>query len=112
VPENIKPVRASRSTLVITPDKSKINPAYLFAIFRNDLIKTQLNRLSIGSTMRNVTPRLVGEILIPLIPMESQNRIAGNIDQYYQYQFAARRTLDQIDTEVNSLLGVNEEGSY
>jgi hypothetical protein len=109
VPQEIQPTFANRSLIVMTPNRERVLPGYLFALFENELIKIQIKRLSIGSTTRSVTPRLLSEIQIPLISLQKQNQIADYIGQYYEFQKAAKGVLNLASTVINQVFEVNDE---
>jgi type I restriction-modification system DNA methylase subunit len=109
VPENSRPAIANRSLLVISPDPDKVIPSYLFALFRHEVVKVQLERLSVGSSMRSATPRLLREIQIPLIPLQKQKQIGEFIIQYQMFQVSAKEMLQHADVELSALLSTKTE---
>jgi len=86
VPEGRK-LLANGNVYIIQLDETKINPYYLKAFLESDMGVAELRSIVVGATIPNIGVAQLNKILIPLIPMEEQERVAA------QYQ----AVLDEID---------------
>jgi predicted RNA methylase len=109
VPDSNRLAVASRALVVIRPDQQRIVPTYLFALFRNKLVRVQLQRLSIGTTIRTVTPKLLREIQIPILPFEKQRVIGHLIAQYQQATTTANFMLHRADADLGTLFDLEDK---
>lgn len=91
-------------------NKNKINPDYLFYILQFDIFIDQVNRLSLGGSQPNISPKSIEEIKIPLPPLPIQNQIVSIMQKAYQEkkekEAEADRLLESIDDYVLSELGI------
>lgn len=76
VPEGQK-VLANGNLYVIELDKSKANPYYLKAFFESEQGIAALKRITVGTTIPSIGVDKLKNLIVPLPPMEEQNRVAA-----------------------------------
>jgi len=59
----------------------QIDPAYLIAFLSSELGQTQINQYSTGTTIKGITVHSLSKILVPIIPLREQKRIAFELEQ-------------------------------
>lgn len=63
-------------------DKSIIDENYLYEILKSDNIKLQYEKNATGGVVKNLNSEIVRNIEIPLPPLETQQKIVDEIQQY------------------------------
>lgn len=76
VPEGQK-VLANGNLYVIELDESKANPYYLKAFFESEQGVAALKRITVGTTIPSIGVDKLKNLIVPLPPLEEQNRIAA-----------------------------------
>lgn len=90
---------ATGNLYIIEIDKTKANPYYIQAFFDSELGEAALNHASGGSTIKSISMEAVKSILIPLPPIEEQNRVAlryqATLDEYVILKRKLQRVLEK-----------------
>ncbi|WP_373438852.1 restriction endonuclease subunit S [Metamycoplasma equirhinis] len=63
-------------------DTSKINPIFISHLFRSRQLRKQLINTVNGVTRFNVSKEKMKKIIIPIVPLEEQNRIANILEKF------------------------------
>lgn len=70
-------VVATGQFFILTPDPQRMEPAYLSWFLNESQAQQHLDRNQSGSNIPMITKRVVGELQIPLPPLETQRKIAA-----------------------------------
>ena len=85
-----------------------VNPHFIFAWLRCHSSQIELKRNVTGATNGHLSPSDIGNILIPLPPLEKQTEIADHISalrlQAKQLQHEARVELERAKSEVERMI--------
>ena len=84
---------AYQRTYVLSEFSNLVLPKYLYFIL-NSKLKTELNKLKQGSTMPYIKVGFLNDFQIPLPPIEKQQEIVDEIDQYQKVIDGARQVVD------------------
>lgn len=82
-------------------DSTKLNPYYLMLFLQSANGITQLNAMSSGGGVKIITPDNLGEIKIPIIPIEEQNKIA---EQYLSLLSDLKKVRNNISTLIKNFI--------
>ncbi len=97
--ENGQSMIATNNLYIIEIDESKANPYYIQAFFDSVLGEATLNHSSGGMTVRTISTDAVKNLIIPLPPLEEQNRIAvkyqAAIDEYVILKRKIQKVLEK-----------------
>jgi len=107
--EDIDAVFAGYLIRIKLQDK-QINPKYLFYFFQTKYFWKQANMLVKGGAQPQFNANTIRDLLIPLPPLSTQNRIVQIMDNAYQIkkqkEIEAQQLLDSINDYVLSELGI------
>ena len=82
IPPNLE-VCLGQRTVLIRPDKSKVNPQYLVYLLLGDEIQGTFHGLGAGATVPHLNMKDIRELVMPeLPPLETQRRIAAILSAY------------------------------
>jgi len=82
IPEGLEPCLGQR-TLLIRPDVSKVDPAYLTYLLLGEEVQGSIHAKTNGSTVPHLNMKDVRELPIPELPdLPTQRRIAGILSAY------------------------------
>ena len=70
-------VLANGNLYVIEPDKEKINPYFLKAFFESRKGIAVLEKICVGTAIKNISMDAIKKLVVPVPPIEEQNRIAN-----------------------------------
>jgi len=84
---------AYQRTYVLSEFSNLVLPKYLYFIL-NSKLKTELNKLKQGSTMPYIKVGFLNNFQIPLPPLEKQQEIVDEIEQYQKVIDGARQVID------------------
>lgn len=106
--KNEQSIIATGNLYIIEIDESKANPYYVQAFFDSVCGETILNYISSGSIVKTISADAVKNLIIPLPPLEKQNRIAlkyqATLDEYAILKRKIQRVLEKkrklLDSEV------------
>ncbi len=80
VPESILPANTNQALAIIRGFKDNILVKYFVGVLRSGFIKPQIEKFAKGIAQYNISLKEVGSILIPLPPLEIQQRIVGELE--------------------------------
>lgn len=63
-------------------DKTMFEPEYLKHLFRSKFMRKQIVKTANGVTRFNVSKKELGDVLVPIVPIEEQKRIANILDRF------------------------------
>jgi restriction endonuclease S subunit len=87
-------------------EESSIDPRYLFFILSHQVSKTQMDYLSTGAIVRRATPRLFGDILVPILPSLDQGELISKLDILEDYKKKALSLEQEMKDLVSRSLGL------
>ena len=70
-------ILANGNLYVIEPDKEKINPYFLKAFFESRKGIAVLEKICVGTAIKNISMDAMKKLVVPVPPMEEQNKIAN-----------------------------------
>ena len=95
----------SSNQYIITPNTKVIDPYYLKTFFDSAMGQSVLSQISVGVGMPAIALRDLNEIKIPVLPMETQKRIAATYQARQREVEELRRRLDQSLLALNGVFG-------
>ncbi len=95
----------SSNQYIITPNTKEIDPYYLKTFFDSAMGQSVLSQISVGVGMPAIALRDLKEIKIPVLPMETQKRIAATYQARQREVEELRRRLDQSLLALNGVFG-------
>jgi type I restriction enzyme M protein len=93
VEKNILPANTNQALSIIRLNKN-INPYYVSYILRSDIVKKMILGLKVGVAQMNISLEQVKNIEIPLPPIEVQQEIVGELEQYQKIIDGAKQVVD------------------
>ena len=84
-----------RGLAAITPDKSKVSPAFIFWLLKGK--NAELNSKGTGSTFKAISRKVLEETMIPEIPLEKQKEFSEILERVYGVIQARKEELKKID---------------
>ena len=102
VPEGRK-LLANGNVYIIQLDETKINPYYLKAFLESDLGVAELRSIVVGATIPNIGVAQLNKILIPLIPMEEQERVAARYQAVLDEIDLLRRKIEKAENSLKDI---------
>ena len=89
-------------------DKSLEIP-YLLQVLKTDSMRK--NMAGIGANIQNLNQQILGELMIPIPPIELQNQFADFVKQVDKLKFEMEKSLKELEDNFNSLMekAFNEE---
>lgn len=63
-------------------DKTMFEPEYLKHLFRSKFMRKQIVKTANGVTRFNVSKKELGDVLVPIVPIEEQKRVASILDRF------------------------------
>ena len=102
VPEEFDDAVASTGFFVI---RSKtFLPEFLFLLFRSNLMRLQLEEKTAGAIMSAVPKTTFGDLLIPIIPEETQKQISELVKQSFNLRKETKELLEKAKREVEEFI--------
>lgn len=101
-------ILANGNLYVIHLDLKKVNPYYLKAFFESEKGKAALQSITVGTAIPNIGVDKLRKLMIPLPPMEEQEKIA---QEYQAAQDEIRMLKTKLDRAVNRMHHVFDEES-
>lgn len=98
---------ANGNLYFIELDDSKVDPTFVVVYLQSEEGQTQLNRLSKGSVMKNISIKDLKKVQIPQIDMEKQKTIAKEYNELGEHLIMLQK---QIDLVKNKRLNLMKEG--
>lgn len=94
----------STEILVLIPRAEKVNPVYLSALLRTQIVNERIISLVKGASLPRVGIQDLMEMEVPLPDLNLQNQMSKQIMEYYQKLEECYRNILQIPTEIDSML--------
>lgn len=94
----------STEILVLTPNVEKVNPIYLAAILRTEIVKQRIINLVKGAALPRVSIHDLLDLEIPLPSLAQQNNIAKKVKLYSQELEECYKRIVNIPSELDQLL--------
>ena len=94
VSSSILPANTNQALAIIRPKAEFIESNYLSHLLRSDRVISYIESIKVGVAQYNLSLQQVGEIEIPLPPMEVQKEIVAEIEGYQKVIDGARAVLD------------------
>lgn len=80
VKPNLLPANTNQALAIIRLKTDKILPEFLFWVLKSQRIRKEVERLKVGVAQFNISLQQVGELLIPVPPLEIQESIVKNLN--------------------------------
>ena len=77
---------------------------FLFLLFRSEIMKKQLEQKTAGAIMAAVPKSVFGDLLVPVIPKQKQEKIAELVKQSFALRKEAKQLLDETTKRVENLI--------
>jgi type I restriction enzyme M protein len=104
VPAEILPANTNQALSIITPDHEKIFSQYLAHALRTPSILAQAERQKTGVAQYNLSLQQVGDLTIPLPPIETQREIVAEIEAEQALVNANRDLITRFETKIQTTL--------
>lgn len=103
VPEGIgRAITAVDCTIVRL--NATLLPEFLISFSKTALYASQINKIKTGTTRLRVSRGNLGNVIIPIPPIESQHHFAAIAQQADKSKFELRKSIDAIDKVIKSLI--------
>ena len=103
VPEGIgKAITAVDCTIVRL--NATLLPEFLISFSKTALYASQINKIKTGTTRLRVSRGNLGNVIIPIPPIESQHRFAAIAQQADKSKFELKQCIENIDKVIKSLI--------
>ena len=99
-----------RGLAAITPDKSKVSPAFIFWLLKGK--NAELNSKGTGSTFKAISRKVLEETMIPEIPLEKQKEFSEILERVYGVIQARKEELKKIDDLIRARFVEMFSGTY
>jgi len=73
---------------------------FLFLLFRSEIVKKQLEQKTAGAIMAAVPKSVFGDLLVPVIPKQKQEKIAELVKQSFVLRKEAKQLLDEATEKI------------
>ena len=90
---------------IIELDRDRVNPYYLKAFFHSEIGSTLLKKISVGSTLPNISAESLKNLSIPLPSMKKQNKIAEMYQAKVDEVKVLQRRLNKAQEELRGIFG-------
>ena len=110
-PNPNKRVLANGNLYVIELDTDKVDPYYVKAYLDSEQGLAQLKRIMVGATIPNIGVAQLNTILIPMIPMEDQKKIAARCQALLDEIRLFRRKIEKAENELKTAFSTNTAGN-
>ncbi|MCX7258029.1 MAG: restriction endonuclease subunit S, partial [Polaromonas sp.] len=94
VPTSVLPANTNQAFAIVSPDIEKVRPGYLAHVLRSPSVLSQVEAQKTGVAQYNLSLQQVGELTLPLPPIEVQDQIVAEIEGYQKIIDGARQVLD------------------
>ncbi len=104
VPAEILPANTNQALSIITPDHDKIYCRYLAHALRTPSIMAQAERQKTGVAQYNLSLQQVGDLTIPLPPLDTQQAIVAEIEAEQALVAANRELVARFEKKIQATL--------
>src|ERR1039457_1958002 len=66
-----------QNTVCITPERSRIQPTFLYCALNSDDLRNQIESIVVGASQGTISLKSIRKLQVPLPPLPVQRRIAG-----------------------------------
>lgn len=94
----------SANTVLIKPNKQKVEPQFLFAVFQSEYMERIIDAEKKSTSQPAFGIQKVRKIDIPMPPMELQKRFAAFVEQTDKSKVAIQKALDEAQLLFGSLM--------
>ncbi|MDT7523416.1 restriction endonuclease subunit S [Rhodoferax sp. TBRC 17198] len=101
--DEVRPLVFQRSVAVVRPKHKLLNSRFLFHVTQSRNFQNQLDRAANKSSQAGVYLGKLGDVEVPIPPLEEQRRIAAILDQAETLLTQRRQALAHLDTLTQSL---------
>lgn len=108
-PPEDKTVLANGNLYVIELDTEKVDPYYVKAFLESDQGIVQLKRITVGATIPNIGVNQLNTILIPLIPIEEQHKMALRYQAVLDEIELLRRKIERAENSLKTIFSTKTE---
>ena len=108
-PPEDKTVLANGNLYVIELDTEKVDPYYVKAFLESDQGVAQLKRITVGATIPNIGVNQLNTILIPLIPIEEQRKMALRYQAVLDEIELLRRKIERAENSLKTIFSTKPE---
>lgn len=98
-----KPVVLSSNLLVCRLKKDLVDPWFLKAFLESETGRTILSSIAIGSVIKSISLKSLGEMRIPLPPMEEQRAVARAFKEKFDRMRKLRQELETVCREMTEV---------
>ena len=105
-----KPVVISANLFVCRLKKDRVNPWFLQAFFESEGGKAVIASIAIGAAVKSVSIKSLEEMLIPLPPMQEQERIAADFKAKFRRLRELKREVESVSREMSMVFGAGKRG--
>jgi len=77
---------------------------FLLLLFRSEILKKQLEQKTAGAIMAAVPKSVFGDLLVPVIPIQKQEKIAELIKESFVLRKEAKQLLDKATRKIEDLI--------
>jgi type I restriction enzyme S subunit len=103
VPDDLEEAIASTGFTVLRPKESIIDARYLFQWVKSPQFVTRMVENATGANYPAVSDRLVKDSMIPLPPLDEQNRIAAILDKADALREKRQQAINKLDELLQSV---------
>lgn len=101
--EHHGPMLCGTGSLIVRPSAGRLSSTYLSAVLSSRTVKNRLSEVAQGATMLNLNTKIVGNLEIPLPPLELQQTFATRVAAVERLKELHRNHLAELDTLFASL---------
>lgn len=111
VPENFAPAVAGWPLIVISlKSESDVQNEYLVAVLQHEVVKVQLEHMAVGAAQVRVTPHLLNDVKIPILPQVEQKTVVDHMTKVEEHRILVAERLEQVSNLIDkALMGTGNE---
>jgi|GEM_PF-2974002 len=108
IPCNFQDAVIDEKISLISVKDKRVIPEYVFAVLQSEIVQKQLDCLSVGSIIRHIYPKLLGQLVIPILPPDIQGNISQDLRESFEYQARALKKQKAVKEALSHLLDGSE----
>lgn len=105
VPKDLDEEVASTGFLVINSENYLSE--FLLLLFKSKILKKQLEQKTVGAIMAAISKNIFKELLVPVIPIQKQKKIAKLIKQSFSLRKESKQILERTNKEIENFIKNN-----
>ncbi len=102
IPKEVLPANTNQALSIIRPVISNVFPKYLFWMLKSERIFDEIQKIKVGVAQYNISLKQVGELTIPLPPLEVQKEIVAEIEGYQKIIDGAQQLIADTENEIKN----------